>query len=29
MLKKKERQHSLTRRRRVEYIVDQLNKDPP
>jgi hypothetical protein len=29
MLKKKERQRSLTRRRRVEYIVDHLNKDPP
>ena len=29
MLKKKERQHSLTRRRRVDYLVQQLNKDPP
>lgn len=29
MLKKKERQHSLTRRRKLDYIVEQLNKDPP
>jgi hypothetical protein len=29
MLKKKERQRSLTRRRRVDYLVQQLNKDPP
>jgi len=29
MLKQKERQHSLTRRRRFDYLVDQLNKDPP
>jgi len=29
MLKQKARQHSLTRRRRVDYIVHQLNKDPP
>ena len=29
MLKEKGRQHSLTRRRRVDYIVQQLNKDPP
>lgn len=29
MLKKKERQHSLTRRKKLDYIVDQLNKDPP
>ena len=29
MLKKKERQHSLTRRLRVDYIVEQLNKSPP
>lgn len=29
MLKKISRQHSLTRRRRVDYLVQQLNKDPP
>ncbi len=29
MLNQKARQHSLTRRRRVDYIVQQLNKDPP
>ena len=29
MLMKKERQHSLTCRRRVDYLVQQLNKDPP
>ena len=29
MLKKKERQRSLTRQRRVDYLVQQLNKDPP
>lgn len=29
MLKKKERQHSLTRRRKLDYIVDQLNRSPP
>lgn len=29
MLKKISRQHPLTRRRRVDYIVQQLNKDPP
>ncbi len=29
MLEKKERQRSLTRRRRVDYLVQQLNKDPP
>ena len=29
MLKKKQRQHSLTRQRRIDYIVQQLNKDPP
>ena len=29
MLQKKERQHSLTRRLRVDYIVEQLNKSPP
>lgn len=29
MLKQKARQHSLMRRRRVDYIVQQLNKDPP
>ena len=29
MLKQKERQHSLTRRKKLDYIVEQLNKDPP
>ena len=29
MLEKKERQHSLTRQRRADYLVHQLNKDPP
>lgn len=29
MLKKKERQHSLTRRKNIDYIVQQLNKSPP
>jgi len=29
MRMKKERQHSLTRRRQVDYLVQQLNKDPP
>ena len=29
MLKKISRQRSLTRRRRVDYLVQQLNKDPP
>jgi len=29
MLKKISRQHSLTRRRRIDYVVQQLNKDPP
>ena len=29
MLKQKERQRSLTRERRVDYLGPQLNKDPP
>jgi hypothetical protein len=29
MLKQKKRQHSLTRRRGVDYLVQQLNKNPP
>ena len=29
MLKKISRQHPLTRRRRIDYLVQQLNKDPP
>jgi len=29
MLKKISRQRSLTRRRWVDYLVQQLNKDPP
>ena len=29
MLKKKERQRSLTRQRRVDYPTQELNKDPP
>lgn len=29
MLKKKRRQRSLTRQRRVDYLGQQLNKDPP
>jgi len=29
MLKRISRQRSLTRRRRVDYLVQQLNKDPP
>ena len=29
MLKQKERQRSLTRHRRVDYLGPQLNKDPP
>jgi len=29
MLKKISRQPPLTRRRRIDYIVQQLNKDPP
>jgi hypothetical protein len=29
MLKRNSRQHRLWRRRRVDYIVQQLNKGPP
>jgi hypothetical protein len=29
MLKRISRQHSLTRRRRFDYLVQQLNKGPP
>ena len=29
MLKKKSRQHSLTGRSELDYLVEQLNKDPP
>lgn len=29
MLKQKERQRSLTRQQRVDYLGPQLNKDPP
>jgi len=29
MLKQKERQHSLTRQRRVDYLAQKPNKDPP
>jgi len=29
MLKKKGRQHSLPVQRRIDYLLDQLNKSPP
>jgi hypothetical protein len=29
MLKQKRKQHSLTRRRRVDYLARHPNKDPP
>jgi len=29
MLKQKERQHSLTQQRRVDYLAQKPNKDPP
>ena len=29
MLKKKQRQHSLTGGSKLDYLVEQLNKDPP
>jgi hypothetical protein len=29
LVKQKQRQHSLTRRSKLDYLVEQLNKDPP